>query len=204
MLYDNPKGRWTTESAQQSNNYGIMPCVHLFFGFNINTIAFYLGRSSLHLLLLKSSMTNPVTLSTARVLNISLPGWWGTCSCLRRPPSRRSRGLRSSHSRGSRRQRRKWTPCSAGWTSGTWTLDKNEITSKNISAKQEAFGSIRRVTHHQSMSNFIPIHSAIWISIANIHRQTHYILYIRYHRYVLLYRIKCTYYCKVRYVPIII
>ena len=53
--------RWTTGSAQQSNNYGIMPCTCCitFFGFNIN--AFCLGRSSLHLLILKSSMDGQKT-----------------------------------------------------------------------------------------------------------------------------------------------
>ena len=40
------------------NNYVIMPCrcCILFWGFNINTTAFNLGQSNLHLLLLKSSM----------------------------------------------------------------------------------------------------------------------------------------------------
>ena len=52
--------RWTSGSAQQSNNYGIMPCMWCKkIGFNINPTAFCLGRSSLHLLLLKSSMDQP-------------------------------------------------------------------------------------------------------------------------------------------------
>ena len=52
--------RWTTGSAQQSNNNGIMPCMCSInvFGFNINTTAFCLDRSSLHLLLQKRSMTH--------------------------------------------------------------------------------------------------------------------------------------------------
>ena len=49
--------RWATGSAQQSNNNGIIPCMcWVFFlggGVNINTTAFCLGRSSLHLQLLK-------------------------------------------------------------------------------------------------------------------------------------------------------
>ena len=50
--------RWTTGSAQQSNNYGIMTCMCCmnFRGVNINTTAFCLDRSSPHLLLLKSSI----------------------------------------------------------------------------------------------------------------------------------------------------
>ena len=50
--------RWTTGPAQQSNtNYGIMPSMcWIIFLFNINTTAFCLGRSSLHLILLKSFM----------------------------------------------------------------------------------------------------------------------------------------------------
>ena len=52
--------RWTTGSAEQSNVYGIMTCMCCInsFGFNINTTAFCLGLSSLHLLILKSSMTD--------------------------------------------------------------------------------------------------------------------------------------------------
>ena len=51
--------RWTTGSAQQSNNNGIMPCkcCIIFWGFNINITAFYLACSNIHLLVLKSSMT---------------------------------------------------------------------------------------------------------------------------------------------------
>ena len=39
------KRRWATGSAQQSNNFG-MYVLHNFFGFNINTTASCLGRSS--------------------------------------------------------------------------------------------------------------------------------------------------------------
>ena len=48
--------RWTTGSGQQSNNYGIMPCMCciIFLGFNINTTAFCLGCYSLHILLLNA------------------------------------------------------------------------------------------------------------------------------------------------------
>ena len=51
--------RWTTGLlAQESNNYGYyaMHALHNFLGFNINKTALCLGRSNLHLLLLKSSM----------------------------------------------------------------------------------------------------------------------------------------------------
>ena len=48
--------RWTTDLAQKSNMNGIMPCMCcIFFGLT-NTAAFCLGRYSLHLLLLMSSM----------------------------------------------------------------------------------------------------------------------------------------------------
>ena len=50
--------RWTTGSAQQSNMYGMVPCMCciIFWGFDLNTTAFCSGRYSLRLLLLKSSM----------------------------------------------------------------------------------------------------------------------------------------------------
>ena len=50
--------RWTIRSAQQSNTHGIchVACVD-FYGFVINTTAYHLGQNSLHLHLLKSSMT---------------------------------------------------------------------------------------------------------------------------------------------------
>ena len=48
--------RWATGSAQQSTLDYAMYVLHKFFRFNINTTAFCLGRSSLHLLILKSSM----------------------------------------------------------------------------------------------------------------------------------------------------
>ena len=48
--------RWATGSAQQSTLDYAMYVLHKFFRFNINTTAFCLGRSSLHFLLLKSSM----------------------------------------------------------------------------------------------------------------------------------------------------
>ena len=46
--------RWATWLAQQSNNYGIIPCMCCIkpLKFNINTTTFCLGWSSLHLLLL--------------------------------------------------------------------------------------------------------------------------------------------------------
>ena len=40
-------------------------CVASFFGFNMNTTAFCLGRYSLHLLLLKSSMANLINHTAA-------------------------------------------------------------------------------------------------------------------------------------------
>ena len=50
--------RWTTGLAQQSNMYGMVPCMCciIFWGFDLNTTAFCSGRYSLRLLLLKSSM----------------------------------------------------------------------------------------------------------------------------------------------------
>ena len=62
--------RWATGLGQQSNNYRIMPfmCYIIFLGFNINTTAFCLGRYSLHLLLLKSSMVGPSPAWTSRDL----------------------------------------------------------------------------------------------------------------------------------------
>ena len=47
--------RWATGSAQQLWNYA-MHVLHNFLGFYINTTAFCLGRSNLHLPILKSSM----------------------------------------------------------------------------------------------------------------------------------------------------
>ena len=46
---------WNGPTVKQIWNYAIQ-VLHNFFGFNINTTAFCLGQSSLHLLLLKSSM----------------------------------------------------------------------------------------------------------------------------------------------------
>ena len=46
--------RQTTGSAQKSKMFGMMPCMYRIF--HINTIAFCLGRYSIHLLLLKGSM----------------------------------------------------------------------------------------------------------------------------------------------------
>ena len=46
---------WIGPTVKQLWNYA-MHVLHNFFRFNINTAAFCLGRSSLHLLLLKSSM----------------------------------------------------------------------------------------------------------------------------------------------------
>ena len=49
--------RWTTGLSQQSNNYGIMACMCCInFWIKINTTGFWLEWSSLHILLLKSSM----------------------------------------------------------------------------------------------------------------------------------------------------
>ena len=50
---------WIGPTVKQLWNYA-MQVLHKFFRFNINTTAFCLGRSSLHLLLLKSSMTRLV------------------------------------------------------------------------------------------------------------------------------------------------
>ena len=47
---------WISPTVKQQWNYSIH-ILHKFFGFNINATVFCLGRSSLHLLLLKSSMT---------------------------------------------------------------------------------------------------------------------------------------------------
>ena len=48
----------TLKIAKQLWNYA-MHVLHKFFGLNINTTAVCLGRSNLHLLLLKSSMVQP-------------------------------------------------------------------------------------------------------------------------------------------------
>ena len=49
---------WIGPTVKQLRNYA-MHVLHNFLGFNTNTTAFCLGRSSLHLLLLKSSMADP-------------------------------------------------------------------------------------------------------------------------------------------------
>ena len=60
--------RWATGLAQESNNYGILPCMwYIFLGFNINTTAFCLGPYNLHLLLLKSSMTQQIRIAGWRI-----------------------------------------------------------------------------------------------------------------------------------------
>ena len=63
---------WIGPTVKQLWNYA-MHLLHNFFGFDTNTTAFCLGRSSLHLLLIKSSIRHHFGV---RCFIVLVPVWW--------------------------------------------------------------------------------------------------------------------------------
>ena len=58
--------KWIGPTVKQLWNYAMHCCINL-FEININATAFCFGRSSLHLLLLKSYMTRPFKMRRAKI-----------------------------------------------------------------------------------------------------------------------------------------
>ena len=76
---------WIGPTAKQLWNY-VMHVLHESFGFNINKTTFCLGQSSLHLLLLKSSMVQHISMRKKErndLCFLSLELQWGGRSRLR-------------------------------------------------------------------------------------------------------------------------